>query len=145
MPLSTALTAPALGARHDPPGALCTASVFPCSSCHGAPRQLAGRGKEIRFRPVCDGVLQCEAKHGALGGADSPAIGAPAGGDGALDPTYLQLFLLKYLCGNVRSDGDGCFGTMVPPAAGVPACACNRCAMVVTDVEFEMSLEADGT
>ena len=55
----------------------------------------------------------------------------------ALDPTYLQLFLLKYLC----CEAD-CFGTFILEDVGSNVHVCNVCSRRRTEEEFLADLEA---
>jgi hypothetical protein len=80
--------------------------------------------------------LQCEARLGPDGVMSSTADTHGGGAADQLDPTYLQLFLLKHVCPE-----PGCFGTMVPLQAGATACTCNRCSGTVTEAQFLADLE----
>ena len=74
-------------------------------------------------------------------GASSSGLttGGGGGGDGqvseALDPAYLSLFLLKYVCPK-----DGCFGTMAA-VLGTDVCECNMCGCKRSEAEFLASLD----
>lgn len=80
------------------------------------------------------GGTQQDASGGACAASGS---GGGGGGDdrGPLDPTYLQLFMLKYMC-----PGESCFGTMAA-VAGSDACECNVCGRRRTEAEFLAELE----
>jgi hypothetical protein len=66
----------------------------------------------------------------------SPAGASGSQGDrGPLDPTYLQLFMLKYMCPR-----ESCFGTMAA-VMGTDACECNVCGQRRTEAEFLAELE----
>jgi len=69
--------------------------------------------------------------------AVAAALAAHSDGREAADPTYLQLFLLKYVC----SEPD-CFGTLVPLAPDATTHACNLCGAQRTDAEFMAELES---
>ena len=67
---------------------------------------------------------------GGLGGS------ATAGEEEALDETYLQLFLLKYVCPR-----DACFGTMAP-VFGTDVLECCVCGSKRTESQFLAELES---
>jgi hypothetical protein len=80
-------------------------------------------------------------------GGEEPRVVLPPGDEPPLDPTYLQLFLLKYVCAQ-----PGCFGTLapLPPAAadGMMSCGeaagvheCNVCGALRSEAEFLQELE----
>lgn len=62
---------------------------------------------------------------------------APPGDEGPLEPQYLRLFLLKYLCPQ-----PGCFGTMAPAAPRDSTLQCAKCGHLRTEAEFVGELEA---
>jgi hypothetical protein len=116
----------------------------------------SGRGVDEMEHEECGGDDACTTEQGeaaaaAAGpgssGQQAAASGGGGGGGGGggddrgpLEPTYLQLFLLKYMCPR-----EGCFGTMaaVPGGAGAGgACECNVCGGVRTEAEFLAELEA---
>jgi SET and MYND domain-containing protein len=82
---------------------------------------------------------------GAMGGlsgsvghsSDVAAAGGGEDGEGqeALDPAYLSLFLLKYVCSK-----DGCFGTLAA-VRGSDVCECNMCGCRRSEAEFLASLD----
>jgi len=84
---------------------------------------------------------------GEEGGAEAEDAGAGAGpsGDGAaegapgapLEPAYLHLFLLKYVC-----PAGECGGTMAATPGG-GACVCSVCGTVRSDAQFLADLEAE--
>jgi len=55
----------------------------------------------------------------------------------ALDPTYLQLFLLKYICPKRR-----CFGHMAPTEPGSDVCECNVCGSRRSEAQFLAELDS---
>ncbi|GLC36920.1 hypothetical protein PLESTM_000518500 [Pleodorina starrii] len=65
-----------------------------------------------------------------------PPIVAPPGEEGPLEPTYLRLFLLKYMC-----SAPGCFGTAAPPKPGSTVLECNVCGRARSEKEFLRELE----
>jgi hypothetical protein len=69
--------------------------------------------------------------------APQEPIVAPPGEEGPLDPNYLRLFLLKYMCAV-----PGCFGTAGPPAAGSNLLLGTVCAASRTEEDFLRDLEA---
>ncbi|KAG1656021.1 hypothetical protein FOA52_005649 [Chlamydomonas sp. UWO 241] len=92
---------------------------------------------------------------GGAGGAGTGAAAAGAAGadlytlppnadEGPLEPTYLHLFLLKYVC-----PVPGCFGTLAPtnpevwPDEGAYVYVCNVCGASRTGAQFLESLDAD--
>ena len=56
---------------------------------------------------------------------------------GPLDPTYLQLYLLKFVC-----PVPMCFGTMAPAAPGSDMYECAVCGHQRSDAQFLGDLEA---
>lgn len=66
------------------------------------------------------------------------AAQATGGDREAMDPVYLQIFLVKYLCSQ-----PGCFGTLVPQALGSTVHACNVCCKARTEAEFIAELETE--
>jgi hypothetical protein len=59
--------------------------------------------------------------------------------EGPLDPTYIQLFMLKYVC-----PAPGCFGTLAPlaPDQGPQDIyECNVCGARRSEVQFMQDLE----
>lgn len=64
---------------------------------------------------------------------------APPGEEGPLEPQYLRLFLLKYLC-----PAPSCFGTMAPRTPGDSTLQCAKCGGLRSDAEFIAELEAGG-
>jgi SET and MYND domain-containing protein len=59
--------------------------------------------------------------------------------EGPLDPTYVHLFLLKYMC-----PVAACFGTLAPlvPGRGPPdVFECNVCSATRTEAQFMQELE----
>lgn len=77
------------------------------------------------------------ASSGADGGMAVDAD-APGGGNGAgpLDPTYLQLYLLKFVC-----PVPSCFGTMAPVGPGVSLLECAVCGHTRSEEKFLQDLE----
>ncbi|GIL75147.1 hypothetical protein Vretifemale_4926 [Volvox reticuliferus] len=65
-----------------------------------------------------------------------PIIRAPPGEEGPLEPTYLRLFLLKYMCA-----APGCFGTAAPVKPGSTLLECNVCGCTRSEQEFLRELE----
>jgi hypothetical protein len=53
-----------------------------------------------------------------------------------LDPMYLNLFLLKYVCSQ-----PSCYGTMAPVTAGANIMECNVCTQTRPDEHFIADLE----
>lgn len=74
------------------------------------------------------------------GGMAVEAVGTSASaGDneaGPLDPTYLQLFLLKYVC-----PVPSCFGTMAPVGPGVSLYECAVCGRTRSEEQFLADLD----
>ena len=54
-----------------------------------------------------------------------------------LEPTYLHLFLLKYVCPQ-----PGCFGTLAP-GVGTDVFSCNICGQQRSEAQFLAELEQD--
>ncbi|GIL51020.1 hypothetical protein Vafri_6979 [Volvox africanus] len=65
-----------------------------------------------------------------------PIVRAPPGEEGPLEPTYLRLFLLKYMCA-----APGCFGTAAPVKPGSTLLECNVCGRTRSEREFLRELE----
>jgi len=65
---------------------------------------------------------------------DADAAGASEAGP--LDPTYLQLYLLKYVC-----PIPSCFGTMAPVGPGVSLHECAVCGHTRSEEQFLQELE----
>ncbi|KXZ51077.1 hypothetical protein GPECTOR_14g61 [Gonium pectorale] len=63
-------------------------------------------------------------------------ISAPPGEEGPLEPAYLRLFLLKYMCAR-----PGCFGTAAPPTPGSALLECNVCGATRSEQDFLRELE----
>lgn len=55
---------------------------------------------------------------------------------GPLEPMYLQLFLLKYVC-----SGVGCYGTLAPAGPGSSQLECSVCGVQRSEMEFLAELE----
>lgn len=53
----------------------------------------------------------------------------------SIDPAYLSLFILKYMCPQ-----EGCFGVMAA-VAGAEMCECSVCGFTRTDQQFLAGLE----
>jgi hypothetical protein len=68
-----------------------------------------------------------------------PAPPSAEADEGPLDKTYLELFLLKYLCSRL-----GCLGTMAPTAPGTGILECSVCGAQVGENDFLEGLEAAG-
>ena len=67
------------------------------------------------------------------GGEDAPGDSS----DTALDPTYLQMFLLKYTC-----SVDECYGTYVPVEGSAEGrVCCNMCGHQRTEADFSLEVE----
>jgi hypothetical protein len=86
------------------------------------------------------GGMEHDGGDGGPEGLQPLGLGCPPGSDGSegrepLDPTYLQLFMLKYMCPQ-----ESCFGTMAA-VLGAAACECNVCGHRRTDEEFLADLE----
>lgn len=64
-----------------------------------------------------------------------PIVAAP-GEEGPLEPAYLRLFLLKYICPK-----DACFGTMALQQPGSQVLECSVCGGTRTEQEFLEDLE----
>lgn len=89
--------------------------------------------------PPADGGEQqaAGAWHCQAAGRQSPGQGdVAAAGEEALEPTYLQLYLLKYMCPRRH-----CFGTMAPTAASSTVCECNVCGRRRSEAEFLAELD----
>ncbi|GLI62126.1 hypothetical protein VaNZ11_004662 [Volvox africanus] len=65
-----------------------------------------------------------------------PIVCAPPGEEGPLEPTYLRLFLLKYMCA-----APGCFGTAAPVKPGSTLLECNVCGRTRSEREFLREIE----
>lgn len=76
------------------------------------------------------------ASAGGQASSSGGAGGQPGGEADALEPTYLQLFLLKYMCPRRH-----CFGTLAPAAVGTDVHVCNVCGGQRTEAEFMAELE----
>jgi hypothetical protein len=60
-----------------------------------------------------------------------------AGEDGPAEPSYIQVFILKYTCPRPR-----CYGTLAPCGVGSDVYECNFCGGRRTEAEFMLELEA---
>jgi hypothetical protein len=68
-----------------------------------------------------------------------PAPPSAEADEGPLDKTYLELFLLKYLCSRL-----GCLGTMAPTSPGTGVLECSVCGAQAGENDFLEGLEAAG-
>ncbi|KAG2495194.1 hypothetical protein HYH03_006800 [Edaphochlamys debaryana] len=85
-------------------------------------------GDDAGSGEACNGEVEMEEAIGP--------IMAPPGEEGPLEPAYLRLFLLKYMCPR-----PGCFGTAAPPAQGSSLLECNVCGHRRSEQEFLRELE----
>jgi SET and MYND domain-containing protein len=74
-------------------------------------------------------------QHEVAAGTGPGSSGGTGDDRGPLDPTYLQLFLLKYMCPR-----KACFGTMAA-VLGSDLCECNVCGGRRSEAEFLAELE----
>lgn len=67
--------------------------------------------------------------------AGPPPMQPDEGEQEPLEPTYLQLYLLKYVCPE-----PGCFGTLAPPQPGTDVLQCSVCNAVRSEADFMADL-----
>lgn len=99
-----------------------------------------GEGDEESMEEEEAGVAAAAAAGGGQQEAAAGGSGGAAGGHGGtgpLDPTYLQLFMLKYMC-----PVESCFGTMAA-VLGTGVCECNVCGHRRSEAEFLADLETE--
>jgi hypothetical protein len=104
---------------------------------HDASSEGGGGGREEEAAPHGGGANGCANGSGGGGAAGGASSSGGGGGREALDPTYLQLFMLKYVCPR-----EACFGTMAA-VQGAPACECNVCGHRRSEAEFLAELERE--
>lgn len=79
-----------------------------------------------------EGDMEVEA-----GGEPGGSMEAAEGEGERADASYIQVFLLKYVC--PQAD---CFGTMVPSQPGSSVHVCNMCGCQRSEAQFLADLEA---
>lgn len=101
--------------------------------------EVGGGGGEARMADGDAGPSNSEAG-GAGMALDADGMAESTGGEasssGPLDPTYLQLFLLKYVC-----PLPYCFGTMAPVGPGMSMHECAVCGHTRSEEQFLQELE----
>jgi SET and MYND domain-containing protein len=75
-------------------------------------------------------LRSCGAEEGGM------AVDSGAGEEGPLDPTYLQLYLLKFVC-----PVPSCFGTMAPVGPKMSLNECAVCGHTRSEEQFLRDLE----